>query len=184
MADLAELRDLSEISDEAELLAELRDVTVPVVSSWPAPGWWVLLLVFIVLIVYLLMRKRLMKQRAADAWRQEALMQLNRMNQDLKQASDSERLRVVRDSSVLLRKVMMYVNGRREVAGLTDQAWVDALHGHQDVEGLDPKLRALLTEVPYQSESTALTTEANVGELLAWLQRYVSSLPRVGLNDR
>lgn len=184
MAESPELQDLSAISDKAELLAELREVQVPSVSSWPAPGWWVLLVLIVVGSGFLWMRKRLIAHRQADAWRQEALTQLSQLKEDLNQASDSERHQVIRDSSVLLRKVMMFVNGRNEVAGLTDQAWLDALHGHEKVAALDPNLQALLTEAPYESVPSAMMSESNVKALLKWIKRYVNALPRVSIHDR
>ena len=184
MADLAELPDLSQISDKAELLAELRDVQVPAVSSWPALGWWLLLFFIIACAVFIWIRKRNRARVQADVWRQEALTQLNELRQELNKASDTKRHQVIRDSSVLLRKVMMYVNGRTDVAGLTDTAWLEALHGHENVKALDPKLQPLITDAPYESEPSALMSEANVKALLKWLKRYINALPQVSAHDR
>lgn len=184
MADLPDTKDLSAISDKAELLAELRELQVPTVSSWPALGWWLLLVLVVVCAALLLIKNRVAARRRSDAWREEALTQLNRLEQDLNKATDVERHRVVRDSSVLLRKVMIYVNGRHEVAALTDEAWLDALHGHETVEALEPELRGLLTDAPYESAPSAIMSESNVTALLNWMKSYVIALPRVSTDDR
>jgi len=184
MADSPDLADLSAMSDKAELLAELRELQVPSVSSWPAPGWWILLFLVIASVGTLWMRKRRIAQRQANAWREEALIQLNQLNQKLNQASESERHSVLRDTSVLLRKVMIYVNGRQEVAGLTDQAWLDALEGHGTIKALDPELQVLITEAPYQSSPSPMMSESNVKALLDWIKRYVNALPQVPTHDQ
>lgn len=184
MAELAELPDVNAMSDKAELLAELRDVAVPSVSPWPAPGWWILGFVIVAVGMYVLWYKLRAARSKADAWRQEALTKLNQLQHDLQQASIAEQHRVVCESSVLLRKVMMYVDGRVDVASLTDQAWLDALQGHDNGEALEPTLQALLTEAPYQSEPSETVTEANVKALLQWLTRYVTGLPQVRAHDR
>jgi len=160
MADSPDLADLSAMSDKAELLAELRELQVPSVSSWPAPGWWILLFLVIASVGILWMRKRRIEQRQANAWREEALTQLNQLNQKL------------------------YVNGRQEVAGLTDQAWLDALEGHGTIKALDPELQVLITEAPYQSSPSPMMSESNVKALLDWIKRYVNALPQVPTHDQ
>lgn len=178
--------DLAQINDKDELLAQLRDVHVPDVSPWPAPGWWFLAALLIgFFIAFMLFRKR-QRSYAENAWRREALAELSELKEGLSNATDSDRHRVVQEASSLLRRVMMHVRGRSEVAGLTADAWLSELGHHGNAEQLDKSLHPLLTDVPYQTEPNALETSNNVHSLLSWLHKTIDDLPlpsqRVGPN--
>ena len=169
--------DLAQINDKDELLAQLRDVQVPEVSPWPAPGWWVLAILLVGLFIAFMLFRQRQRVYAENAWRREALAELNQLKEGLSNATDSERHRVVQEASSLLRRVMMRVRGRSEVAGLTADAWLSELSHHGNVEQLDGSLHPLLTDAPYQTEPNALETSSNVQSLLSWLQKTIDDLP-------
>lgn len=169
--------DLAAIQDKAELLAQLRDVHVPEVSTWPAPGWFVLVFLTLAIFIAGFIIKKRRQQYAQNAWRREALEAISELEQRLPEASDSERHALVQDASSLLRRVMMHARGRSEVAGLTADAWLDELNANTSSYTLDKTLQPLLTEVPYQTVPADLATAGNVSSLLNWIQQTIESLP-------
>jgi len=145
--------DLQSITDKAELLAELRGVQVPVASSWPALGWWLLGTALLLALIGMVIHSVVKKRRAQDAWRIEALMELHHLKQSLSNADASDRHALLKRASVLLRRVMMHLDGRESVANLTNDRWLDALDGHAAVQPLESSLRPLLTDAPYRTVS-------------------------------
>jgi len=169
--------DIAAINDKAELLAQLRDIQVPEVSAWPAPGWWVLGFLIVCLFITGLLVKQRRQHYAQNAWRREALEALSELEKRLPNATDAERHRVVQEASALLRRVMMLTRGRGQVAGLTSDAWLNELNTQSADYTLDKTLQPLLTDVPYQPVPNALATPDNVNRLLAWMQQTIRSLP-------
>ncbi len=175
----AELTDLSEMTDTSALLAELADVQVPSVSAWPAPGWWVLacFLVTVGCLVGFLRHHR--KKQAQNAWRKQALQELSTLQRAVADASDFERHELVRQSSSLLRRVMLHVNGRAATAALTDAAWLDTLLRYNRNQPLDESLHPLLTSVPYEPAVSDQLSKDDVHSLLHWMKGYINNLPQV-----
>lgn len=176
------LSDIAEMSDKSQLLAALSDVKVPEANVWPALGW-MLVALFIIALAMLVSKYRAAKQkRAADAWRREALKELSRLRQALPSANDVERHDLVRQSSALLRRVMMHVDGRTNTAALTDSAWLAALHEHSNehskARALNEELQPLLTQVPYESVPNDQASKKNVRALLRWMSQYIDHLPK------
>jgi Domain of unknown function (DUF4381) len=100
----------------------LRDLHLPDPVGWwpPAPGWWVL--VALVAIGVVLLLRRAIRSRAGAVARRRALSELRRLTADYETHRDavafSSRL------SQLLRRTMLAYAPRREVAGLTGEAWL------------------------------------------------------------
>ncbi len=174
-----DISDISAMTDKAELLAQLREVHVPDVSFWPAPGWWLLLVLFIVFIIALKLRKRQQVRYENEAWRREALVEMSRLQSRLPQTTDSERHDLVQQASALLRRVMMQSFGRKQVAALTANDWLSEVSTRSAVGMLDDSLQPLLTDVPYQTKPNDLSSEHNVGQYFLWLQQTIEGLPNV-----
>lgn len=96
--------------------SQLRDIHTPAPVSWwpPALGWWALALLLLLLFAFTLWEwKRYQRNR----WRRSALKELARLR-------DEGRDQVVREMSVLLRRVAISRYPREEVASLTGEAWL------------------------------------------------------------
>lgn len=145
----------------------LRDIHLPAPIGWwpPAPGWW-LLLGLLLTVVFLLVRMWL-KHRAGQQsdWFGLAKAELERL-----QASyHTEPLALLRELSVLLRKVAISRYGRDQVAGLTGTAWLDFLDRKAGKNLFKGKFDRLLTEIPYRANAEA-ETRALVAAIHEWLK--------------
>jgi cbb3-type cytochrome oxidase subunit 3 len=132
----------------------LRDIHLPnPVSWWPlAPGWWLLVGVMLAVIVWLFWRWK--QQQRDEQSLALALSELERLQN--KHGKDTKAL--LRELSVLLRRVAMTQYGRQAVSGLTGAAWVKFLDDKAGKPLFSGKLAHLLTEVPYRPETQAETT--------------------------
>ena len=158
---------------EAAEQLQLRDIHLPDAISWwpPAPGWWALLglVFFAVLCVRMMIWMRRRRQvRAA------ALNAFQKLSADFAQAQDKSWL--VREISVLLRRICLSYFPRVDVAALTGEKWLRFLdedlggekwHGRFS-EGAG---KALIT-APYQQE-----TSVDAAALLALCGDWIKALP-------
>lgn len=170
--------DIAALTDKAELLALVREVHVPTVSAWPALGWWLLAIVLLGILAAVALYKHYQKRYQRDAWRREALAELLVLKERLADATEVERHELVQSISSLLRRVMMQSKGRRQVAGLTSNAWLDEIESLDSKHKLDNVLQPLLTDVPYQMKPDALSTPDNVNALVNWLEQTIKGLPQ------
>jgi len=177
MADQSPLdhSDLNELVDKAALLAELHNVQAPPVSPWPALGWWLLAFLCLLCVALVVGWQRRKKHLAANAWRREALREISDLKVQLRGAEKKDQHHVVREASALLRRIVMHLDGRTRVAGLIDGDWLQALQKYNDDTGLDPKMRALLIDAPYQPELPQNTSVKDVNELLRWMDELVDN---------
>ncbi len=176
-ANAAEFEDLAAITDPEVLLGLLESVRPPDVSSWPAPGWWLLSAVLLVFAALFLRHQRRQRLRYRNAWRREAVFQILALETKLADASGSQLQSVLQDSTALLRRVMMHIYGRQAVAGLLGQSWLDFLAQQGPTRKLDDGLRALLTDAAYEPDAGPLVTRKNLQRLLSWMTHYLDELP-------
>ncbi|MFQ5470299.1 MAG: DUF4381 domain-containing protein [Gammaproteobacteria bacterium] len=154
----------------------LRDIHLPeAVSWWPlAPGWWLLLVVLMIagtLSFYLLRlkaKRRLYKQ---------ASMQLDSLIRRYQKNQDAQWL--VKELSILLRRVCISHYSRRDVASLTGNTWLKFLDQPllENETGLRFSTdggRALLS-APYQSHCTI-----DVDNLLLLSRTWLKALQKSG----
>jgi hypothetical protein len=127
---------------EQELLAQLRDVQLPVSPGWwpPAIGWWVVAVLLLGLIVALVFWFRHWR---ANRWRRAALKQ----HQAIVNGSDD--VQRVRELSVLMRRVALNVGPRSRVAAATDQAWLRVLDDIGQTRDYSEGVGKLLISLPY-----------------------------------
>jgi hypothetical protein len=133
----------------------LRDLHLPeAVGWWPlAPGWWVLL-GLVVLGALFVLHKAWVRWRA-DAARRIALKELARLESSWRAAPNPVLLAI--RLSELLRRAMLAYAPRKDVAGLTGQAWLAWLD-----RGLDDRLFTegpgqALKELPYRRADEAVS---------------------------
>ena len=150
-------------------LSQLRDIHLPAPVSWwpPAPGWWLLpalLLISAALAYVFYVRRR------RNRWRRGALA-------ELAQLRDAAPQRVLRDLSVLLRRVAISRFPQPEVAALTGDDWLGFLdrtlgEGTAFQSGVG---RALLSG-PYAND-----VEVDAAALIALCERWIKGLPARGM---
>ena len=111
-------------------LTQLRDYHLPDPVSWwpPAPGWWLLALLLLLALAAVL---RLLRRRRRLAPRRSAQREL----QALKNAhsTDGDDTALVQGLSRLLRRFALARFPRKQVAGLTGEAWLRFL-GYRPVQ--------------------------------------------------
>lgn len=126
----------------------LRDLHLPeAVSWWPlAPGWWVLIGVAVVGLVYLL--RMYLRSRARGAARRHAMRQLDALTAEFEQHHDA--VAFSSGMSELLRRTMLAYAPRKEVAGLTGDAWLAWLDRDLDRPRFQTATGKKLLELPYR----------------------------------
>jgi hypothetical protein len=150
-------------------LSQLRDIHMPAPVSWwpPAPGWWVVLALLLIVagLGYALYRRR-----RRNRWRGSALTELARLR-----AAPAEGL--LRDLSVLLRRVAISRFPRHDVAALTGEAWLAFLDRTlgEGVAFQSEVGRALLS-APYGRSDA----DVDAGPLLDLCERWIKRLPARG----
>ncbi len=147
----------------------LRDIHLPPeIGWWPlAWGWWLVLSVglfaLIALLVWWLKRPTSHRQRYRSA-QASALQELDRIEQQYQH----DPMGLVRELSVLLRRIAISLYGRRSVAGLTGLSWLQFLDKHTGSPVFSQRFQQALTELPYRAQGSA-DVSALVQEVRQWL---------------
>lgn len=152
----------------------LRDLHLPEAVSWwpPAPGWWLLLALLTVGILLLL--RRWLRWRAHNSARRYALRQLERIAGEYDDRQDP--VRFAKALSELLRRTMLAYAPRRDVAGLTGEAWLEWLDTGlaQPVFSQGPGRQIL--ELPYRNPTQELAVHDRE-RLLAAVRHRLATPP-------
>jgi hypothetical protein len=153
-------------------LNDLRDIHLPTAVSWwpPAPGWWLLAALVLLLVIGLLVWQRL---RARDKWRRYAMAELASLR--VRSDSAEESTGLVRELSVLLRRVAISRFPREEVAALSGDAWLAFLDRPLGEEAGFRASGQLLLTGPYV-RSAAIDTQA-LNTLFDLCERWLKKLP-------
>ena len=150
----------------------LRDLHLPeAIGWWPlAPGWWFLVALALVALGYLLHLYR--KRRSQSAARRHALRQLDALTAEFEQHGDA----VAFSSSLsgLLRRTMLAYAPRRDVAGLTGDAWLEWLDRDLDQPRFQGKTGRKLLELPYRRPGDDLAALDLVDVVAAVRQRLAT----------
>jgi len=149
----------------------LADIQLPqAIGLWPlAPGWWLLLILAIILLItliYFIVRKPPIKKATIKQLKSQAMIELEniRSHYDAHPDTPENVHKSVKKLSVFLRRYVLSIYHRNEVASLTDQQWLKLLdktyntHSDSDSEKQSEALFAekysiLLTQIPYQPET-------------------------------
>jgi hypothetical protein len=143
----------------------LRDIHLPApVGWWPlAPGWWVLLCLLVGGVVFLFWWWKRKKPTVNGL--ELALRTLDQLQG--KYGKNTKAL--LRELSVLLRRVAISQYGRQQVSGLTGGAWLDFLDEKAGTNLFKGKFDSLLTELPYRAE-TQVETGALTQAIREWIK--------------
>ena len=145
----------------SELLAQLEALELPQRTGlWLAPGWWLLLLLLVVCgwLVYSYLRRR---SRGVPDWRPQARAELQRIRQSLASGGSES---CAPDLSRLIRRMVLAVRPREEIAALTDQDWLAELDRLCGDNRFSQRLSGVLLNTPYQPPVTS--TAEGLGQLL------------------
>jgi len=126
----------------------LRDLHLPeAIGWWPlAPGWWLVIVVTVAGLGYLL--RLYWRRHARGAARRHALRQLNALTADFEQHHDA--IEFSSHLSELLRRTMLAYAPRKEVAGLTGDAWLEWLDRDLEQPRFQSDTGRKLLELPYR----------------------------------
>ncbi len=153
----------------------LRDLHLPeFIGSWPlAPGWWVIIAALLLFVAWLL-RESLRKWRR-NAPRRLALRELARVRSDYDNGVDIVTLG--KELSELLRRAMLAYAPRKEVAGLTGDAWLSWLDRGMEQELFANGPGRVLGSLPYRG-SEQEDEQVDIDELTDVVrQRLLTPVP-------
>ena len=149
----------------------LRDLHLPeAVGWWPlAPGWWVLLGIAVGLCAWAALRAWQRWQRNAP--RRFALRELT--NCEKAYAQHGNPIQLAADLSALLRRGMLAYAPRREVAGLTGEAWLEWLDRGMPLPYFATEVGRSLLALPYRRPQDD-ASDVDVESLLAAVRMRLS----------
>jgi len=145
-------------------LDELRDIHLPEAISWwpPAPGWW-LLPALIGLACWAAHRCR--RGRAGTWW--AARRELRRLR--LRYRGNADSLALSRALSVWLRRTAISLHGRKGVAGLSGQRWLELLDRRLSGRPFQDGAGRALATIPYRRDAGTTDGEALLRLCERWL---------------
>lgn len=153
---------------DTNLLLELHDIhAAPPPSFWPpAAGWWLLTLLLLLLIF---LATRWLK-RYYQRWRrrQRVLRHLAELYQACQHDHDIRTFAA--ESSILLRRVVLTLFPRQQVAGLSDEDWLRFLDNTGGDGQFQQGAGQQLTVAPYTANPT-VDAEALYILIRGWIQR-------------
>ena len=148
----------------------LRDIHLPDPISWwpPAPGWWILSALLIVGTVLAVIYTQYRRKR--NRVRRMSLKEIDAIQYAF--SVHKERARVVRELSVLLRRVCVSRYPRTEVASLTGFEWMSFLDRNLDSRPFREGPGKVLMTEPYRKDP-----EIDTNALLSLCRRWTAALP-------
>ncbi len=160
-----------------QILRDLRDIHLPAEAAGGGGSGivhWPITVVIVALAIgaWFAWRRR-------SAWRQDAARHLDRIERD---ARDGRVLEGWSELSVLLRRVALHVSGRREVAGLVGEAWLEKLDRLFDTDLFSAGPGRGIASLPYRrhvpsgDEEEAMRT--TLAHTIAGLRRHLHNLGR------
>lgn len=126
----------------------LRDLHLPDATGlWPlAPGWWVVIAIVVVLLAIWCRQMWLSWRDGAS--RRHALRRLDDLHATYRESGDV--IAFANDMSELLRRTMLAYVPRKDIAGLTGQAWLDWLDHDLPIPQFAGAAGRGLLELPYR----------------------------------
>lgn len=149
----------------------LRDIHLPDPVSWwpPASGWWMLLVLGAALLTGIWLWKRAKKDRLASL-KSLSLQDLKKIRHDYAHHRDCQRL--VRELSVLLRRISISYWPRERSASLTGEAWLKFLDQLLEDEPFSKGPGKVLIEGPYRPHP-----KFDADALLELCNSWIGALP-------
>lgn len=148
----------------------LRDIHLPPeIGWWPlAWGWWIviaLVVLGLVALVWWWLKRPTHTQAINLSAQASALQELERIERQY----TNDPLGLVRELSVLLRRIAISLYGRRSVAGLTGMSWLQFLDKQGGSPVFSQRFQQALTELPYRAQGS-VDVSTLVQEVRQWLR--------------
>lgn len=127
-------------------LAQLRDIHLPEPISWwpPAPGWWLLVIIILALLFFTI--GWLIKHRAHNCYRREAIEQLKQI-----QTASINNLQQCQELLALLRCTAKTAYPELTLESELTPTLLSRLNQCCSQKVFDPKLQQQLGQLPYQA---------------------------------
>lgn len=155
----------------------LRDIHLPgEVPFWPpAPGWWILaaLIVAAAIIGWLLYRRNRMLKLSATRLAREELQNIM-----ARYETEKDPVSLLKQLSILLRRLSISLFPRTEVASLTGQAWLEFLDRKTGLNSFSTGTGQLLSEAPYRRKVTADDAVLVLKHCQDWIELVASGKQR------
>lgn len=153
----------------------LRDIHLPPeISWWPfAWGWWLVLALGglgLIALIWWWLKRPAKIQRINLSAQASALQELDRIEQQY----PNDPIGLVRELSVLLRRIAISLYGRRSVAGLTGLSWLQFLDKQTGSPVFSQRFQQALTELPYRAQGST-DVRALLQEVRQWLGSQASA---------
>lgn len=154
----------------------LRDLHLPEpIGWWPlAPGWWLIIIALLCFLGWLL--HRYLRQRARAAARRHALRRLDELVAEFDGHHDA--VAFAAKLSELLRRTMLAYAPRKEVAGLTGEAWLNWLDRDFEGAGFQSGAGRKLLDLPYRRPDDKLTAMELIDLVALVRQRLATPVVR------
>ena len=148
----------------------LRDIHLPGPISWwpPAPGWWILFALLIVGTILVVLYARY--QRRQTRIRRVSLKEIDAIQQAFQVHQNNTRL--VRELSVLLRRVCISRYPRVDVASLTGTEWMSFLDRNREGKSFSAGAGIVLMTEPYRKDP-----DIDASALLSCCRSWIAALP-------
>lgn len=150
----------------------LRDIHLPDTVSWwpPAIGWWLLLALLIVTVITftILWIKRIRRRRSPVFLARLSFEQIKK-----EYAATGDKIELVRNLSILLRRTVISINSRKDTAALTGHDWLQYLDKYMEGKPFSEGPGQVLVTLPYQS---SINVETDT--LLQLVDKWCQSLGR------
>jgi len=154
----------------------LRDIHLPdAVSGWPpAPGWWItpLLLILLSVLAWFIYQRR----KSRGLWIREARSELKAIEQRYHHEPDGNQL--IQALSSLIRRSAMTQQGRRGIAGLNGDAWLEYLDSVMGEGKFQEDTGRLLIEAAWRPETNISSRQAH--DLIALTRDWLKRLSKHG----
>ncbi len=148
----------------------LRDIHLPEPIGWwpPAPGWWILAALLIAGTILVVAYTRYQRQR--NRIRRVSLKAIDEIQETFHVHGD--RTRLIRELSILLRRVCISQYPRTEAASLTGVEWMSFLDRSRDGKSFSEGNGLVLMTEPYRKNP-----EIDANALLSCCRSWIAALP-------
>lgn len=156
-------------------LAQLRDIHLPPAITWwpPAPGWWILTIVLLAALVFGL--RWLIKRRAHNYYRSEALRHLETLSATVAQEKQNYCCEIL----ALLRRTAKTAYPGLAISSEANTDMLALLNQCCKTPVFDQPLQTALGTLPYQKnpEIPPLLTEQLANATKQWIKQHRSKAP-------
>lgn len=147
----------------------LKDIHLPAhgVSIWPlAPLWWLLIALGVLGVLALVWY---VWKRPAQPHYQKNDIALQALA-DLQTQYNQQPLELLREVSVLIRRIALTRFGRHRIAGLTGTAWLEFLDKTSGQAVFQQRYAAYVTASPYQANADLSDLQGFLQAVRHWIQ--------------